>query len=192
MICVGLDLSLSSTGLYIINTDKGDTNAEIKTKPADYLHDIHRCDAIANIIMSMIQSQSKIDMIALEDYFTGKQPGTVIKLAILGTIVRYHLLKNGFPFVAFAPTQIKKFETGSGISPKDNMLKSVFKKHGFDTSSNNVADACAIAHLGKAYFEYTNNKRDFLKYELEVLDKINSSRVMEYPYSLVEEKNKNK
>ena len=67
--------------------------------------------------------------------------------------------------MAFAPTQVKKFETGSGVAPKDNMLKSVFKKHGFDTTSNNVADACAIAYLGKGYYEWMNGRRDFLKYE---------------------------
>jgi len=181
---VGLDLSLTATGVYIINgiNSSENLNVEIKTKPADFQHDIQRCDFIAGLIVDMLKTQ-KIDIIAMEDYFSGQQACSVIKLAILGTTVRLRLLENGFSFITFAPTQIKKFETGSGIAPKDNMLKSVFKKHGFDTNSNNVADACAIAYLGKAYYDYiNNNKRDFLKYELDVLEKINKEREFLKPY----------
>lgn len=123
----------------------------------------------------------------MEDYFSGQQPNSVIKLAILGTIVRCRLLDNGYRYMAFAPTQVKKFETGSGTSPKDNMLKSVFKKHGFDTNSNNVADACAIAYLGKGYYEWLNGRRDFLKYEVEVLKKVEKERKITNPYTLNEQ-----
>ena len=118
----------------------------------------------------------------MEDFFSGQQAMSVIKLAILGSIVRYRLLNAGYSYLAFAPTQIKKFETGSGNAPKDNMLKSVFKKHNFDTNSNNIADACAAAYLGKAYSEYKQGKNDFAKYELEVLKKVEKERKIITPY----------
>ena len=93
------------------------------------------------------------------------------------------LLENGYSFLAFAPTQIKKFETGKGTAPKDTMIKSVFKKHGLDTNSNNIADACAIAFTGKGYYDYVNkNRTDYTQYELEVLKKVIKERNVTQPY----------
>lgn len=173
---LGLDLSLSSTGFYMICEGGKDIAFEIDTKPQDFGGDIERADYIASYITGQLKDMEV--RVAMEDFFTGKQPGSVIKLAILGTMVRARLLERGFRYVTFAPSQIKKFETGKGIAPKDTMLKSVFKKHNFDTSSNNIADACAIAHLCKAYYEWQSGRRDFLQYEQEVLKKAAKERAI--------------
>ena len=149
---VGLDLSYTGTGFYMIGEDGNDVSFEICSNPSSFDNDIARSDGIASVI---VREFGKKDIfVAMEDYFAGKQPSSVIKLATLGTVVRMKLLECGYSFVTFAPAQIKKFETGSGNAPKDTMLKSVFKKHGFDTVSNNIADACAMAHMGKAYCEW--------------------------------------
>lgn len=178
---VGLDLSLTATGFYLIKRDGTSDYAEIKTKPDEFPNEIARVDHIADVILEKLKG-TDIEFIAMEDFFSGQQAMSVIKLAILGSIVRYRLLGAGYSYLAFAPTQIKKFETGSGNAPKDNMLKSVFKKHNFDTNSNNIADACAIAYLGKAYSEYKQGKGGFAKYELEVLKKVDKERKIIQPY----------
>lgn len=182
-IFVGLDLSFSSTGFYMIQEGKKNISFEIDTKPDNFSGDLERADCIAKCIIDRLAGLP-VTLVALEDYFCGKQPGSVIKLAILGTMVRTRILESGLSFMAFAPTQIKKFETGSGVAPKDTMLKSVFKKHGFDTNSNNMADACAIAFIGKAYYEWCNGRREYLKYEEEVLKKVSKERTITCPYQL--------
>lgn len=178
---LGLDLSFTATGFYLISGDNKHMAFQICTDPHNFADDIERSDYIANYIVEKIKG-IPIQFIALEDYYAGKQAFSVIKLAILGTMVRSCLTRNGYSYMAFAPTQIKKFETGSGNAPKDNMMKSVFKKHGFDTNSNNIADACAIAYVGKAYYEWMNGKKDFAKYELEVLKKVTKERKIVKPY----------
>jgi crossover junction endodeoxyribonuclease RuvC len=180
-IYVGLDLSLSATGYFIIKDDDINDFGEIKTKPNQFTCTIERVEYIADEIINKLKPYD-VKFILLEDYFTGKQQGTVIQLAILGTIVRYKLLNNGYSFLTVAPTQIKKFTTGKGNVPKDNMLKAVFKNYNFDTSSNNIADACAIAYLGKAYYDFINGRSNFLKYELEVLKKVKKDREIIKPY----------
>lgn len=185
-IYVGLDLSLSATGYFIIKENGEYDCGEIKTKPNQFSCSIERVEYIADEIIKKIKDY-KVKFILLEDYFTGQQQGTVIQLAVLGTIVRYKLLENGYSFLTVAPTQIKKFTTGKGNVPKDNMLKSVFKNYHFDTSSNNIADACAIAYLGKAYYEFINGRNDFLKYELEVLKKVKKDRQVIKPYKTKQE-----
>ena len=181
---LGLDRSLTATGFYLIREDGSTLAFEINTKPENFTTDIERADHIANAILSNIASLRGNLFIVLEDYFTGKNPGSAIKLATLGTMVRYRLLRDGFSFIAVMPMQIKKFETGSGTAAKDNMMKSVFKKHGLDTTSNNIADACAIAHIGRAYYEWQAGRRDFLAYETEVLKKISKERKPIPPYKV--------
>ena len=180
---LGLDLSLTATGFYLIKDGGKDEYFEINTKPDDFPNDIERSDYIANKIVECIRGEN-ITLIAMEDYFTGKQPQSVIKLATLGTVVRMRLLDSGYPYITFAVSQIKKFETGKGVAPKDNMLKSVYKRHNLDTASNNIADACAIAHLGRAYYEWQAGRRDFLKYETEVLKKVEEDRELVQTYKV--------
>ena len=180
---LGLDLSLTATGFYLIKDGGKDEYFEINTKPEDFPNDIERADYIANKIVDSIKNEN-ITFIAMEDYFTGKQPQSVIKLATLGTVVRMRLLDAGYSYMTFAVSQIKKFETGKGVAPKDNMLKSVYKRHNLDTASNNIADACAIAHVGRAYYEWQAGRRDFLKYETEVLKKVEEDREQVQPYKI--------
>lgn len=181
---LGLDLSLSATGFYLIKEDGSTLGIEIDTKPADFTSDIERSDHIAKAILDRIADLGDNLFITLEDYFAGKQAMSVIKLATLGTMVRSRLLDAGHQYITFAPSQIKKFECGSGTAPKDTMLKSVFKKHGFDTTSNNIADACAMAYVGKAYYEWQHGSRDFLQYEKDVLKKAVMERVIAQPYAV--------
>lgn len=181
---LGLDLSFTGTGFFLIKEDGTHQAFQINTKPDDFSGDIERADAIVNFIINNIKDVH-ITLIGIQDYFSGKQPVSVIKLAILGTMIRSRLLDGGYSLMTFAPTQVKKFETGAGNAMKDNMLKSVFKKHNFDTGSNNIADACAIAYLCKSYYEWQAGKRDgFLKYEIQVLKKVSKERVPMMPYKI--------
>lgn len=180
---IGLDLSLTSTGWYVI--DENNQCGQIKTSPKKFNNIMQRVQHISDVILQKIKEHGGVDLVIMQDYFVGKNCQTVIQLSVLGTIVRYKLLKNGIGYLAVAPTQIKKYSTGSGTAHKDNMLKIVFKNYGLDTESNNIADACAIAYLGKSYLQFVQNgqkSNDFKKYELQVLKKIVKQREIIMPY----------
>lgn len=178
---LGLDLSLTGTGFFLLKEDGTSISCEIKTKPGDFSSLIRRVKFIAEKILEKIGDEP-IELVLLEDYFigVGSSGSTIKSLACLGTIVRDRLLANGFSYLACKPSQIKKFETGSGTAQKDNMLKDVFKHHGFDTSSNNIADACAMAYMCKGYVENLKGKGEFTKFQKEVLKGI--SEPVEKPY----------
>ena len=187
---IGLDLSLSSTGWFVIDQDI--QYGQLKTNPKKFSNPIERVEYIADFILEKIKSHDGVDLVIMQDYFVGQQSQTVIKLAMLGTIVRYKLLQNNIGFLTVMPTQIKKFETGKGNGHKDNILKSVYKKHGHDIQSNNTADACAIAYLGKAYLEYLQGKKQFAKYQIQVLKKIVKQREIIKPYKTKGEKDESR
>lgn len=175
---LGLDLSLSSTGFFLLRDDGTNKNLTICTKPEQFPTLVKRTKAIAEKILESIQNES-ISLVLLEDYFVGQNPKTVIGLAALGVIVRDRLSQAGYSFVTAKPAQIKKFETGKGNFKKDVMIKHVFQNHRFDTNSNDIADACAMAYLCQAYSQYQQGQRDFLKYQLEVLKNMGE---VEQPY----------
>ena len=172
---LGLDLSLTGTGIFVL---RGAIMRwrEIATKPADFAHSLVRVEYIANEVVDYV-NKFKPDFIVVEDYFTGRNPRAIIQLCELGTIVRYKLLKSGHPLLVVAPTQLKKFVLGKGSGPKELILKGVFKKWGVDVNSNNLADACTLAYLARAiYNEQHGIPQTLLKYEEDVVKKIMSTR----------------
>ena len=165
---LGLDLSLSATGVFVLRDDGTCRGFEINTDPKTYPDLLRRTKAIAEKILEEMKDE-KIDLTLMETYFMGQFANSVISLAVLGTMVRYRLLAGGYRYIEATPQQIKKFESGSGTSKKGNMVKNVFRNHGYDTSSDNIADACAAAYLCRGYAAWQQGKTDFLKYQTEVL-----------------------
>lgn len=179
---LGLDMSLSSTGFFLLKEDGTNKNFEIRTEAGDFSCLVKRVRYIAEKVIEALKGED-VKLVLMEDYFMGSFAKSTIGLASLGTMVRDRLLMNGYRFVTATPTQIKKFETGSGTSKKGNMVKNVFKNHKFDTSSDNIADACAAAYLCKGYAEHAGTgSENFTKYQLEVLKKM--PEMPEEPYDV--------
>ncbi|MBO4620179.1 MAG: hypothetical protein J5654_08720 [Victivallales bacterium] len=166
---LGLDLSLTATGFFLLRADGSRKAFEINTKPGEYASLVKRVGAIAGKIIAEMAGEG-VRLVLMEDFFVGRHfAGPAISLAALGTIVRDRLLANGYPYIALPPASIKKFESGSGASKKGNMVKCVFKNHAFDTASDNIADACAAAYFCKGYADWLNGSTAFHKYQLDVL-----------------------
>jgi hypothetical protein len=53
----------------------------------------------------------------------------------------------------YNPSAIKKFITGRGNCKKELVLKEVYRKFGFDTTINDIADAFALAKLVEGEFD---------------------------------------
>lgn len=90
------------------------------------------------------------------------EAGGVIKLVLhdffLGAL-------PGYPSIP-VPQQIKKFASGKGNSPKDQVSKEVFRKWGVDAKDNNQADAYVLARIALALVDGGG----LLSYEQEVID----------------------
>lgn len=170
MYYLGIDPSLTATGVYFLSTDKvnePDVCYEINTCKAEFSSSLHRVDYIASKIVEDIKKYNPVNIV-MEDYFTGRQAGTVIKLAELGTMVRFRILEAGFSFFVSPPTKLKKFVSGSGSCSKDIMLKNVYKRWDVDTNSNNIADACGLAYMSQAIYNKVNKiDQKLTKYEEE-------------------------
>lgn len=169
---LGLDLSFTGTGLYLISDDKT-VNIEryITTDTKDnWTDDISRIVFIADQIFDIIKDYD-IKLVAIESYFTGVGNSQVgLRLASLGTLVRYLLTQKGYSYFDVSPTQNKKFITGSGTSQKDQIQMYVLKKYNVMTKNNNTADAFGFANIAMAFHQFKlQGKNPEFKYEQEVI-----------------------
>lgn len=170
---VGLDMSLSSTGICIKtgNEIKVET---IKSKPDTAENDLARLKWIVAEVMRRIPKG--VSMISIEDFFTpgnAQQIGAAIKLAMLGTAMRLALYDAGMPFFVISPSSLKKYILGKGVGQKSLIVMAVYKTWGIEVKDDNQADAMVLAHIAEAL---DGSKTDYPKYQLEVLEKIRSER----------------
>jgi len=179
-ITVGLDMSLTSSGFC--KKEGANLSLEtIKTTPKTCPNDLLRFKHIIDETLKRIPEN--VSLVCVEDFFTphiSAHIGAAIKLIGLGTALRIEMNERGIPFVVVTPTQIKKFATGKGNSPKNLIVREVFKKWGVEAKDDNQADASVLAYIADLIVKVTLNGLglldEFPKYQKEVLKKVMKER----------------
>jgi crossover junction endodeoxyribonuclease RuvC len=169
IISLGLDLSLTGTGVIILEDGKIIKRHLIKSKPVGDLplNEVRRIRKIVEEI-EMIVSENEIQIAVIEGLaFMVRNATALVQLSALNYMVRGMLDDYHISFVIVAPTSLKKFATGSGASKKDVMLIEVYKRWGVSILDDNENDAFCLAKVGE---ELIINKIDKLPaFQQEVL-----------------------
>ncbi len=169
MIYVGLDMSLTCTGVCVL-----DNSLEPVSLGADSLVFCYQPRGGLVGVPRLLWYAEEVDKLLLR--LTTRFPGEEIMVAVedyafdarnasahigeLGGVVKttcYNRLKQA-P-LPFSPGAVKKFATGKGNSPKSVMVVSVFKKWKLDVSdfgkaAEDAADAIAVAKLLGSYDQW--------------------------------------
>jgi len=170
---VGLDMSLTGTG-FCLKRGTSITVETIKTDTKTCPDDLARLKYIVGEVIRRIPQGTS--MICIEDFFTPAnafQIGSAIKLAMLGAAIRLALYDAKLPFYIVAPSQIKKFVTGSGAAQKSIIVREVFKRYGLEVKDDNQADACTLAHIAD---QLCFLPEDAPKFQVEVVKKVLNER----------------
>ena len=158
---VGIDPSLTATGIVVLRDGQVELARVTPNKPE--LDTLTRVFMIHHIITSIIEnlkdetrgSWSPPDMIVIEGFSYGSKGRSVFDIAYLGWRIREELDKlkreDGIPWMEVPPTTLKKYATGKGNSSKEIILQQVYKRWGYETHDNNIADAYVLAQIGEAY-----------------------------------------
>ena len=160
----GLDLSLCSTGLVILDQNLG---VKISMVISSKKKDVERLQEVERILVNTLKPFGHT-FICMEGYSFGSRTGQAFSIGELGGIVKSALVRGGYEYKLISPPTLKKFVTGKGHSKKEMILKEVFKKWGMDFNDNNTADAYGLARMARSYF----NRDDLTKAELELIKKI--------------------
>lgn len=185
---IGLDLSLNSSGVCIIDIDKG-TPLHYESISSD-LDDIERLNYNYNRYLNLLSSYRDITCIAFElqnnQMRFSYTAGSLISLAEnvgVFKLALYHSLSvlHRDPIVLGIPAQdIKKYATDNGKATKEDMIAAVNGNHIKsirrdipEHSVNDVADAYHIAKMAK---DLITSDKDYSKYivkDYRVLKEVN-------------------
>jgi crossover junction endodeoxyribonuclease RuvC len=156
MIALGIDLSLTHTGLAVLNDGKLVRKNSIITKPKGKrpIDEITRLELIATQICDVID-EIKPDIAAIEGIaFMASKTTALAQLSGLNYMLRRELMRRSIPFVIVAPSSLKKFITGKGNAQKDEMMLAIHKRWGVTITDDNEADAYALAHVALAITDH--------------------------------------
>lgn len=164
---VGIDQSYSGFAVVCLPRSGAPVRATLSR-----FSDSNGVDRLLDIEMfltTFLLHNGPVEAVCMEGYAAGAKFGRE-KAGELGYAVKRTLLlalgpKVGYPTIV-APTSVKKFTTGSGASRKSEMIKAVYKRWGYDTSDDNVADAYALARIAHALVWPPH---DLPKFQAEVL-----------------------
>lgn len=143
MIVLGIDpstkcgIALVESGKKIIHTE------EIEFKK---LVGFVRIQNIIGRVME-IHEKYKPDRIVIEEMFVGHASSAVTIIQI-GSLLRYFLWQENIRYQDVPATVLKKFVAGTGNAKKEQMMMFVSKRWGFESPTNNIADAIGLAMVG--------------------------------------------
>lgn len=119
-------------------------------------------------IMAHIQKE---DFIVIEGFGFASQQA--IQLGGIGWGIRMALARRGYPYIDASPSQLKKFASGKGNTPKDQLAVHIYKNFGFEHSSDNVRDAYVLAQIAaNLFFVQETESFSGFNYQSEVIDAI--------------------
>lgn len=164
---LGIDPSFTGTGVIFLDDTDTPTQLLIKTPAQEPIYD--RARTIITAIDQLI-GQGALDIVAIEG-FAYASPQHAHQMGYLGYRIREYFARHwpGVPIIEPSPNQVKKFATGKGVGEKDIVIKEVYKRWGFDTNNNNIADAYVLARIGEAYLRDNYEPGDFPLFQLEVI-----------------------
>jgi len=162
---MGLDLSLTGTGVVVLNYDG--TVAEHITVSSK-LRDMERLAYIRSMIGTIV-SKHNPSLTCIEGYSMGSRAGQLASIGELGGVIKLLLFRNDFRFQLIPPSQLKKFVTGKGVGIKDEVMMHVYKRWEWTPVDNNQADAYGLSRIALALEEIDIN---LIVPQREVIDAI--------------------
>lgn len=144
---VGLDLSLTSTGVAI--ADEATNHSAYTIKPKESGH-----DRLARIILAVMTEACDADLVVIEGPAFGAKGSAYHQLAGLWWIVTHALWDESIPYAVMSPFELKKYATGTTKSDKDAMMLATARRFASFSGDNNAADALWLAAAGVEHVGY--------------------------------------
>ena len=164
-IIVGLDLSLTHTGVGIIFNGKRGYFGLIPKK----LFAVKRLAWIERQLELFIESTS-ICCVVIEGYSFGSVGRAIFNLGELGGVIRVLFYRHQIPIVIVPPAVVKKFCCGKGNASKEIVVSTYnrLRNTDFMVKDNNEVDALLLAEI--LYYYLYNGRSNLRLYQIEVID----------------------
>jgi crossover junction endodeoxyribonuclease RuvC len=124
-------------------------------------HGIDRLRDIQAFVMNWLFEFNNIADVAMEGYAFGSQMANM--LGELGGMVKLCLLDHGIYPLIVPPTNLKKYATSKGNTPKSQIMLYVYKNFGVELPDDNAADSYILAHLVAGGYTHAYQKEVYEK-----------------------------
>jgi crossover junction endodeoxyribonuclease RuvC len=153
-VVVGIDLSLTSTGLAMVNTTGIEPHVQITrvassgTKTATLVERQLRLVSIGTQVVGFAHGYTP-DLVVIEAPSFASKYGHPHDRSGLWWLVVNSLLAQGYPVAQAPPKCRAKYATGNGNAGKDDVLTDVVRRYPeVPISKNDEADALVLASMG--------------------------------------------
>lgn len=185
MITIGIDQSLTGTGVIVLINGHVYKHTTITTNSSENL--IDRVGFIRKTLSSIINSAANLSadetavIVAIEGFSFASKGRSLFDIGYLGWRIKEDLRgmeMNGTIkyWLDVPPTVVKKFATGKGNAPKELILQQVYKRWDEEFSDNNQADAFVLAKIAEAYDDMSLELTAFQEEAIESVKKVNHER----------------
>ena len=146
---IGIDPSLSSTGIAIRKNDKVVRTWCITAaglRGVDRLAELRKSVQVALMLY-------RPQLVAYEGYafgFRGKS-NALFSLGELGGVLKLLILESGIDILLVPPTVLKMFVTGNGAAKKEEVGLALQEELGVSFATSDQADAAGLLLMGEAY-----------------------------------------
>ena len=148
---VGIDLSLTSTGVTVIGVDGTITTHLVKSKGAKGASLSERALRLLGIQIGVLELVPVNAFVVIEQPAYSQTGGSHHDRSGLWWHLVQDLYSVGFDadITEVTPGGLKKYATGKGNASKDTVLAAVVKRYAdIDVTDNNVADSVVLAAMG--------------------------------------------
>jgi crossover junction endodeoxyribonuclease RuvC len=171
---IGLDLSLTSTGISIYNILEDVFTSEAVKTSNKYSY-VERYKKILDRIIDIDHFLEPGSFFFIEGYSFGSfgKSTAMSNLIELGGIIKFDVVNRGRQYIDIPPTILKKFITGRGNAKKEDIKLGIYKKYQREFKTSDEADAFALAVFGVKYLEIPTTQFGKLTLlEKECIDKV--------------------
>lgn len=157
---VGIDQSYTGFAFVVLDADGNLVQEHLKNFEAK-LHGtgIDRLLAVYQHVSNLLSECEDVAHVCMEGYSSASkfgreaagELGAIVKLAIYDYFDRFAYAHDHLRYPTIVqPSTLKKFVTGNGGAKKSGMMLAIFKKWGYETTDDNLADAYALAKVAYA------------------------------------------
>lgn len=171
---LGLDMSLTGTGLVIIDDQYSILEKKVLHVEAK---DTERLLFIEEIFLKTLEPFKDTIKLAGIETPAFRAEGHLFNIGELNGVLKLHLFKMGIKSIGISPLSAKKFISGSAKEKiKGVLILDLFKNFGVELRDDNIADAYSMARIAHDYYniflEKKPKKIDLKKYQIDVLNNL--------------------
>ena len=145
---IGLDLSLTSTGVCKANAVQGTMSHIIRTT-----NRLSRYERLAKIRDSVLDTVGDAGLVVVEELPShGPNNATIVRLGELHGVIGTALHEWSVPVARVAVSSLKKYATGKGNAKKTDLRMAALKRFGIEFDSDDECDAFFLAMMGLESF----------------------------------------